>query len=176
MNTTVQTIQRFDHPMKIVPLAFAFILTMSAVAYGDDHAPLDLPSNRVDAATAYIFSGKIVFLQKESNVIYDLTVAHGQVSGYQYWPGDDRPVGRIVGGWFDFGEGKLCLLIQGADHVQARLRSQMQQFHLDVGTREVTMEHALYEYGLSTENSKFNTAHVLMVLDRIDGEVEHLLK
>ena len=162
--------------MKITHLTLALVFTMFFAAYGGDHDPLDLPSNRVDAATAYTFSGKIVFLQKDSNVVYDLTVTHGQVSGYQYWPGEDRPVGRIVGGWFDFGQGQLCLLIQGADHVQARLRSQMQQFHLDVGTREVTMEHSLYEYGLTTENSKFNTAHVLMVLDRVDGKVEHLLK
>ena len=162
--------------MKTTLLAFSFILTLSGVAHGGDHDPLDLPSNRVDAATAYTFSGKIVFMQKGSNVIYDLAVARGQVSGYQYWPGESRTVGRIVGGWFDFDQGKLCLLIQGADHVQAKLRSQMQQFHLDADAREVTMEHALYEYGLTTENSEFNTAHTLMGLDRIDGKVEHLLK
>ncbi len=155
-------------------LILAFALFVTVHGYGQDTG--NLPSSQLDAATAYTFTGKIVFIQKDTKVVYDLTVTRGQVSGYQYWPGEAKPVGQIVGGWFDFDQGQLSLLIQGADHVRANLRSQLQQFHLDIDTKEVKMEHALYSYGLTTENTDFSTAHTLMVLDRVGEKVEHLVK
>ena len=134
-------------------------------------------SSRVDAATAYTFSGKIVFRQQETNVIHDLTVTKGQVSGYQLVAGEDQPVGQIVGGWFDFGQQRLSLLLLADDQIKAKLRCQMQQFRVDPDRGEVTMEHALFGYGVTLEASTFQRAHVLLVLDRIDGgHVEHLVK
>ena len=161
--------------MRTTFLLLALTLFIPACGYAQDTG--HLPSTTVDAATAYTFTGKIMFVQKGSNVVYDLTVTRGQVSGSQYWPGETKPIGQIVGGWFDSDQNRLTILIQAADHLQAQLRSQMQQFHLDLDTKEVKMEHALYSYGLTTENSDFNTAHTLVTLDRVTGEnVEHLLK
>lgn len=151
-------------------LSFAALLAPSGHAEtvdgdGDDGTW----STQVDAATAFTFSGKIAF--HLGDVSYDLTVDKGQVSGWQRWSGQDRPVGQITGGWFDDGRGRLSVYIQGADHVEARWRSQLKQFHLDVPAREVILDHELYGYGKTVEAPLVGKAHILDTLDR----VEHLI-
>lgn len=126
----------------------------------------------LDAATLYTFSGKITFHDAEDRVRYDLTVTNGQVSGWQYLRDDKKPIAQIVGGWFDFDRRRLSLLIQGADHVQAQWRSQLQQFHLDLHHKQVILDHDLHGYGLTNQSAPEGKPNVLDTLDRI----EHLMK
>ncbi len=120
------------------------------------------------------FSGQIVFHQKDGPVVYNVTVTDGQVSGYQSLTFNPAPVAKIVGGWFNFGQGKLSLLIVGtAEGIDPRWRAQAQHFRVDLPARQVTLEHMLYDYGLTVDSSADTpTAHVLDALD----QVEHLVK
>ncbi len=126
----------------------------------------------LDAATLYTFSGEMAFHDAEGNVRYDLTITNGQVSGWQHWRDDEKPVGQIVGGWFDFDRRRLSVLIQGADHVEAQWRSQLKQFHIDLSKRQVVCDYELYDYGRRNEGSPVGAPNVLDKLDRI----EHLVK
>ena len=150
-------------------LGLALAALTATPGYGEEDTAW---SERVDAATAYTFSGKMVFHDNLGNVRYDLTVTNGQVTGAQYWKDEAKPVGEIVGGWFDFERGRLSVLIQGADHVRATWRSQMKQFHLDLPARQLTLEYELYNYGETREPLLLTSPHILDVLDR----VEHLVK
>ncbi len=127
---------------------------------------------RLDAATLYTFSGEIAFHEANGNVRYDLIITNGQVSGWQHWRDDEKPVGKIVGGWFDFDRRRLSVLIQGADHVEAQWRSQLKQFHIDIAAKQVVLDYELYDYGHRNESSPVGAPHILDKLDRI----EHLVK
>lgn len=132
----------------------------------------DERGSRLDAATLYTFSGDMAFHDSAGNVRYELTITNGQVSGSQYWRDDKEPVAKIVGGWFDFERRRLSVLIQGADHTQAQWRSQLKQFHLDIGKRQVVCDYDLYDYGRHNESLSTSAPHILDKLDRI----EHLVK
>ena len=132
----------------------------------------DERGSRLDAATLYTFSGAMAFHDSDGNVHYELTVTNGQVSGNQYWRDDKEPVAKIVGGWFDFERRRLSVLIQGADHTQAQWRSQIKQFHLVIGKRQVVCDYDLYDYGRHNESLSTAAPHILDKLDRI----EHLVK
>ena len=155
--------------MKTSFLMFAFAMVLSTSSHGQTG---DARWEHIDAATAFSFTGKIVFHDPFGNTTYDLTVTKGQVSGWQRWRGEDRPVGRVVGGWFDLDQGKLCVMLQGADHVQATWRSQIKQFHLDLPKKEVILDYELYDYGQTVEPPLVGRPHVLDVLDRIQHLVE----
>ncbi len=127
---------------------------------------------RLDAATLYTFSGAMAFHDKGGSVKYDLTITNGQVSGWQYWGDDKEPVGKIVGGWFDFDRRRLSVMIQGSDHTQAVWRSQLKQFHIDIAAKQVLLDYELYDYGQTLERPLVGKPHVLDKLDRID----HLVK
>lgn len=126
----------------------------------------------LDAATLYTFSGELAFHDSDGNVRYDLVITNGQVHGWQHWRDEAKPVGEIVGGWFDFDRRRLSVLIQGANHVEAQWRSQLKQFHIDVPKRQVICDYELYDYGRRNESSPVGTPNVLDRLDRI----EHLVK
>lgn len=132
----------------------------------------DERGSRLDAATLYTFSGDMAFHDSVGNVRYELTITKGQVSGNQYWRDDKEPVAKVVGGWFDWDRRRLSVLIQGADHTQAQWRSQLKQFHVDIGKRQVVCDYELYDYGRRNENSPVGPPNVLDKLDRI----EHLVK
>ena len=132
----------------------------------------DERGTRLDAATLYTFSGAMAFHDPGGIVKYDLIITKGQVSGWQYWGEDKEPVGKIVGGWFDFDRRRLSVMIQGSDHVQALWRSQLKQFHLDIAAKQVILDYELYDYGKTIENPLVGKPHILDKLDRI----EHLVK
>ncbi len=132
----------------------------------------DERGSRLDAATLYTFSGEIAFHDSAGDVRYDLTVTNGQVGGWQHWRDEQKPVARIVGGWFDFERRRLSVLIQGADHVEARWRSQLKQFHIDIAKRQVVCDYELYDYGRRNDSSPVGTPNILDKLDRI----EHLVR
>jgi hypothetical protein len=74
------------------------------------------------------FSGRMVFHQKNGNVIYHVTIKDGIVSGYQSHEGSDKPTAYLVGGWYDVQHGKLSVLIQGTKALSRVWRVQAQQF------------------------------------------------
>ena len=135
---------------------------------------LGITPARIENEFSGPFSGKIVFHQKDGPVIYNVTVADGQVSGYQSLTFNPKPFAQIVGGWYDFDQGKLSLLIAGtAEGLDPRWRAQAQHFRVDLPGKQLTLEHMLYDYGLTVTSSEDTpTAHVLDSLDRI----EHLVK
>lgn len=94
------------------------------------------------------------------------------MSGWQHWRDDEKPVAKVVGGWFDFDRRRLSVLIQGAGHVEAQWRSQLKQFHIDIPKRQVILDNELYDYGHRNEGSPVGKPHILDKLDRI----EHLVK
>ena len=155
--------------MKTTSLILAVALLFATTGHGQ---PGDARLERIDAATAFTFTGKILFHDPFGNTTYDLTVTKGEVSGWQRWRGTEKPVGEIVGGWFDFDQGKLSLLMQGADHVQATWRSQIKQFHLDLPKKELTLDYELYDYGQTVEPPLVGRPHVLDALDRVQHLVE----
>jgi hypothetical protein len=111
------------------------------------------------------FSGKIRFHQSGGKLTYDLTVDHGRVNGTEHFGDADRPVAHIVGGWFDRDGETLSLLIEGSDGANERWRVQAQQFTVNPEAKTVTMEHALYGKGLTSENSKLTIDHTLDLLE-----------
>lgn len=114
------------------------------------------------------FTGKIVFHQKDGPTVYDVTLTDGRVSGHEFLGSDPEPIADIVGGWFDHQKGRLSLLIQvTANRVDDRWRSQAQHFKVDPKTKEVTLEHMLYDYGTTLDNAQENlvTAHILDTFD-----------
>lgn len=135
---------------------------------------LGITPARVESEFSGPFSGKIVFHQQDGPVVYNVIVADGQVSGYQSLGSNAKPFAQIVGGWFDFQQGKLSLLIVAtAEGIDPRWRAQAQHFRVDLPARQVTLEHMLYDYGQTVHSaSDTPTAHVLDALDR----VEHLVK
>jgi hypothetical protein len=91
------------------------------------------------------------------------------VTGSQHWRGATKPNCRVVGGWFDFQQGTLSLLLQGAEHLDSKWRAQVQQFRINRQTKQVTLEYMLYGYGLSNENTAIQVHHHLDVLDRTEN-------
>ena len=118
------------------------------------------------------FSGHLIFHRSDGHIIYDLAIKEGKVSGVQRMDRTEKPIAKVVGGSFDYQSGKLNVLIQGNDTIDQKWRVQLQQFHVDLPSRTVTLEHMLYGDGLTLENSDIMTAHVLDALDKI----EHLVK
>ncbi len=107
------------------------------------------------------FSGKLRFHQNGGKLIYDLVIDHGRVHGTEHFGDADHAVAHIVGGWYDR-EGKtLSLLIEGSDGANERWRVQAQQFTLNPEEKTLTLEHALYGKGLTSENSKLTIDHTL---------------
>lgn len=78
----------------------------------------------------------------------------------QHFANPREPVANILGGWFDSQSGRLCLLIQGSKVLDEKWCSQAQHFRIDRAQKEVTLEHALYGYGLTLDPSMM-TAHEL---------------
>ncbi len=162
------------------PRSKAYLIKEKMVALGITPASVDIDQaakdednrgTRLDAATLYTFSGEMVFHDSGGNVKYELTITDGQVKGWQHWRHDKKPVGEIVGGWFDFDRHRLSLLIQGANHVQAQWRSQLQQFNFDIGKRQVFLDYELYDYGRNESSVEGRT----LILDKLD-RLEHLVK
>lgn len=116
------------------------------------------------------FSGKILFHQNAGPVFYEVNVAKGIVTGgVQHMRDSDTPIAQIVGGWYDHGSGRLSLLIQlTPGELDSRWLSQCQQFHVDLAGKQVTLEHMLHGYGLTTENDGLAIEHTL---DSMDGLV-----
>ena len=129
---------------------------------------LGISPARVDIDQPEPFSGAIAFHRSDGHILYDLTVNNGQVRGVQRMDGEKKP----IGGWIDYPTGNLSVLIQGGDNIEQKWRSQAQQFHVDLSTKTVTLEHMLYGDGLTLEHSDILTTHVLDALDK----TEHLLK
>ncbi len=162
--------------MKLTSLIVSFLFTLLCAGPGLGQAPSENTPKPTEGTLAEPFSGRIVFHQKLGHVIYDVTVASGVVSGHQFIDSDPKPIADIVGGWFDYKKGRLCLLIQGtAEGIDQKWRSQAQHFSIDLKAKEVTLEHMLYDYGLTADTLPDTpTPRVPHVLDSLDGTV-HLV-
>ena len=118
------------------------------------------------------FSGRLVFHRSDGHIIYDLKIKSGKVSGVQRMDGTERLIAKVVGGRVRFPDREAGPAHQGSDNIDLKWRVQLQQFHVSLSSKEVTLEHMLYGDGLTLENSDIMTAHVLDTLDKI----EHLVK
>jgi hypothetical protein len=121
-----------------------------------------------DTSAPGAFSGKVVFHQAGGSLTYRVRVASGKVVGGQQDFGDrDKPFAAIVGGWFDLDEQKLCLLIQADESLGKKWRAQAQHFRVDEVRRALTLEHALYGYGIDDQRDAIVRDHVLDALEPI---------
>ena len=148
------------------PRTKAYLIKEKMRALGITPASVDIDESYVP------FSGAVVFHRSDGHIIYDLTIRNRKVNGVQRMDDGRKPIAKVVGGWFDFETGKLDVLIQGSESVDLKWRTQAQQFHVNLSSKTVTLEHMLYGDGLTLENSSIMTEHVLDVLDK----VEHLVK
>ena len=140
------------------------LLTLAHLATSDCLG-LDAADNKPAATVIPIgqrFSGKIVFHQKAGTLTYEISVADGQITtGAQHFGDRSKPVAAIVGGWFDAANNRLTVLIQGTAVAEDKWRAQAQQFLVNPRKKTVTLEHALYHYGLDMTVSAPFAAHVL---------------
>ena len=132
----------------------------------DKMRELGIAPAQVDMGSNEPFSGRIVFHQADGHITYDLAVTNGKVSGCQRMSGADKPIAQIVGGWFDYPQGRLSVLVQCTDEMDPKWRSRAQQFEVDPEGRKVTLKSMLYDFGLTLDNSEIPTAHVLDTLDK----------
>ena len=121
-----------------------------------------------DTSAPGAFSGKIVFHQASGSLTYRVRVVSGKVVGGQQDFGDRaRPFAAIVGGWFDRDEQQLCLLIQAEESLGKKWRAQAQHFRVDEARKAVTLEQALYGYGIDDQREPIVRDHVLDALEPV---------
>ena len=115
-----------------------------------------------DTSAPGAFTGTVVFHQAGGSLRYRVRVAAGKVVGGQQDFGDrSRPFAAIVGGWFDRGGKSSACSFRPTSRSARSGGAQAQHFRVDEEGKAVSLEHALYGYGIHERRDTIVRDHVL---------------